>query len=128
VESGLLDETEAMHHDERHLVSNTMGSPNMRIEIGPKLQLAPCDTLLLASDGLFDNLHVSEIVERIRTRSLEQVGRRLAEDCHRRMLGEGPDRPCHPDDLTFLAYRPGRAARSASAASGTLRVPRRRAC
>ena len=34
VESGLLDEKEAMYHEERHLVSNVVGSPDMRIESG----------------------------------------------------------------------------------------------
>jgi serine/threonine protein phosphatase PrpC len=41
VESGLLGEQEAMHHEDRHLISNTVGSPDMRIEIGSVLSLAP---------------------------------------------------------------------------------------
>ena len=52
LESGLLDEAEAMHHEERHIVSNVVGSAGMRIEIGAKRKLAPRDTVLLASDGL----------------------------------------------------------------------------
>ena len=40
VESGLLDESEAMHHEDRHLVSNLLGTPEMRIELGPTIPLA----------------------------------------------------------------------------------------
>src|SRR5690606_26158083 len=56
VESGLLNEQEAMFHEDRHLVSNMIGCPEMRIEIGPWHCLAARDTLLIATDGLFDNL------------------------------------------------------------------------
>ena len=56
VESGHLDESEAMHHEQRHVVSNVVGDQTMRIEVGAKLMLAPRDTVLLSTDGLFDNL------------------------------------------------------------------------
>ena len=65
VESGMLDDQEAMHHEERHVVSNIIGTPEMRIEIGPPIDLATYDTLLVATDGLADNLHIEEIIERI---------------------------------------------------------------
>ena len=66
VEAGLLDEEAAIRHEDRHFVSNMVGTPEMRIEIGAPLELARRDTLLLASDGLSDNLLIHEIVERIR--------------------------------------------------------------
>jgi len=66
VEAGLLDEADALQHDDRHLVSNVLGGPDMRIEVGSVLHLAARDTLLLASDGLADNLHTAEIVECVR--------------------------------------------------------------
>ena len=52
VEAGLIDEKDAIHHDQRHMISNVIGSPEMRIEIGPAIQMAARDTLVLASDGL----------------------------------------------------------------------------
>ncbi len=105
VESGLLDETEAMHHAERHLVSNVIGTPDMRIEVGSAVEMARYDTLLLASDGLFDNLHTEEIVERIRKGPLKRVASTLVEDCRRRMQTPEEGQPSKPDDLTFVAYR-----------------------
>ncbi len=106
VESGLLDETEAMLHDERHVVSNILGTPDMRIEIGSPVRLAPRDTLLLATDGLLDNLHTAEIIERVRKGPLPTVHRALAEEARRRMVTPEPGQPSKPDDLTFVLYRP----------------------
>lgn len=105
VESGLLDEAEAMHHEERHVVSNFVGCPEMRIEIGPSRELAVRDTLLLASDGVADNLHVDEIVERIRKGPLPKALHRLAKDTRERMQPGSNGRPSKPDDLTFVLYR-----------------------
>lgn len=105
LEAGMLDEAEAMNHAERHLVSNIIGTPDMRIEVGSTIELARYDTLLLASDGLFDNLHTDEIVERIRKGPLKRVLRTLADDCRRRMLSAEQDQPSKPDDLTFVAFR-----------------------
>ncbi|RMF22112.1 MAG: serine/threonine protein phosphatase [Deltaproteobacteria bacterium] len=105
VESGLIDEDTALEHAERHLVSNMVGDPDMRIEVGSPLELAPRDTVLLATDGLFDNMHRDEIVEAIRTGSLEEAGRRLAATCLERMREPAAGRPSKPDDLTFILYR-----------------------
>lgn len=105
VESGLLEEGEAMHHEDRHLVSNMVGSPEMRIEIGGLYTMQPRDTLLLASDGLFDNLHTKEIIEIVRKGPLEKVTRDLAGACRSRMEKDREGQPSKPDDLTFIAYR-----------------------
>ena len=48
------------------MLFNVIGSSDMRVEVGPALQLAARDTVLLASDGLFDNLYIDEIVDTIR--------------------------------------------------------------
>ncbi len=105
VEAGFLDEKEAMHHAERHLLLNMLGSDEMRIEIGPHLALAPRDTVLLASDGLFDNLHIGEIVEIIRKGALQSAMARLIEGCRTRMGMAGGPHPSKPDDLTFILLR-----------------------
>jgi len=105
VEAGMLDGDEALHHDERHLVSNLVGSPEMRIEVGSPLVLAPRDTVLLGSDGLFDNLGFGEIVESIRVGPLRAAAQRLAELATKRMQEPIEGEPSKPDDLTFLLYR-----------------------
>jgi PPM family protein phosphatase len=108
VEAGLLDAEQAIHHEDRHIISNIVGSPAMRIEIGPPSSLAPYDTLLLASDGLLDNLHVEEIVAIARKGSLTSVAATLVERAHARMRSTEQNEPSKPDDLSFILYRRGR--------------------
>jgi serine/threonine protein phosphatase PrpC len=105
IESGLLDEKEAMYHEERHIVSNVIGSPDMRIEIGSTIKLAARDTLVLASDGLWDNLHTEEIVDRVRKGPLRRAVRAVSEECGLRMRDGGEGKPSKPDDLTFILFR-----------------------
>ncbi|MFQ5790919.1 MAG: PP2C family protein-serine/threonine phosphatase, partial [Acidobacteriota bacterium] len=110
VESGFLDEKEAMYHQERHVVSNVIGAPGMRIEVGPTIEMARRDTLLLATDGLFDNLHTDEIVGLIRKGGLARAIKALAESSSDRMRNGGDDMPSKPDDLTCILFRLAPAA------------------
>lgn len=105
VEAGLLDENDAIHHHDRHYVSNIIGTPDMRIEVGTAVQLAAKDTLLLGSDGLFDNLQIDEIIDTIRRGAIEKVMEHLARKAKERMANAQEGLPSHPDDLTFLMYR-----------------------
>jgi len=105
VESGLLDEDEAIHHEERHLISNVVGAEDMSIEIGSLRKLDKHDTVIVASDGLFDNLYLSEITELIRKGDLEHAAIQLVALAQQRMQEKVADLPCHPDDLTFILFR-----------------------
>ena len=107
LESGMIDESEAMQHEEKHLVSNCIGSSEMRVEIGPNIDLATRDTLILASDGLSDNLYDGEIVEAGRKGSLMNAANRLIKESRENMEHPKEDRMCHPDDLSFIIFRPG---------------------
>jgi len=115
MEAGLLDEEEALEHEDRHLVSNILGAAEMSIQVGSSLTLARRDTVLLGSDGLFDNLRLDEIIARIRKGPLPDAIDRLMDAATRRMTGAKADQPCKPDDLTVLAFRPGPAAEQAAA-------------
>jgi serine/threonine protein phosphatase PrpC len=105
VEAGLMEEEEAIHHEARHVISNVIGSDQMRIEMGPPTELAPRDTLLLASDGLFDNLLPNEIIEAIRSGPLDNSIGSLVEAAQGRMATGGGPAPSKPDDLTVIAFR-----------------------
>lgn len=106
VEAGLMAEDEAMHHEDRHVISNVIGSDQMRIEIGPSIEMASRDTLVIASDGLLDNLLPSEIVEFVRSGPLDEAVGDLVAEARRRMTETNGDAPSKPDDLTVIAYRP----------------------
>jgi len=106
VESGMLDEDEAVHHEERHIVSNVVGSADMRIELGSAIKLAQYDSLIISSDGLFDNLYVDEIVDIARKGNIETAGQQLHELARQRMLSPKEGLPSHADDLSFILFRP----------------------
>lgn len=103
--AGMMNEREAMVHEERHMVSNLVGLADMKIEIGPLTKMAAKDTLLLASDGLLDNLWFDEIVECIRKGALSTVAKELSARAIRRMQNENGSQPGKPDDLSFILYR-----------------------
>ena len=105
VEAGVISEEEALLHEDRHLVSNLVGAEDMRIEIGPSLRLDRYDTVLLASDGLLDNLTPESIVDTIRKGKLLRASSSLAEACTARMSDDAAP-PSKVDDITFLAFRP----------------------
>ncbi len=109
VEAGLVHSDDAIYHEDRHLISNMIGAEDMRVEIGPRIRLADRDTLVVASDGLFDNLQVQEIVDIIRTGPLSAAAVELARSCRARMKEFSEQRPHKPDDLSFILYRPGPA-------------------
>jgi serine/threonine protein phosphatase PrpC len=105
VEAGFLDQREALHHAERHLVSNFIGTADMRIDIGAEVDLQARDTIMLASDGLMDNVHFDEIIQRIRVGPLDEAVERLISLAKRRMSGASTGQPSKPDDLSLILFR-----------------------
>ncbi|MEM1230834.1 MAG: protein phosphatase 2C domain-containing protein [Pseudomonadota bacterium] len=106
VRSGILDEEAALTHEERHYVSNMVGIAPMSVEMGLPFRLARHDTLVLGSDGLFDNLSVDEVVECARTGAIDAGVARLAALARQRMFSQGePDEPGKPDDLAIIGLR-----------------------
>lgn len=105
VEAGLLEESAAMHHEHRHLVNNIVGTDAMRIEIGATIKLAARDTLLLASDGLFDNLLPDEVASLVRKGNLLNAHRELIKIVRHRMCDPYGALPSKADDLSVICFR-----------------------
>jgi serine/threonine protein phosphatase PrpC len=106
VQAGVLDAHDAIYHEDRHLISNVIGCPDAHIEIGARRKLSSRDTVVVGSDGLFDNLRVAEIVEIARKGPLADCAKRLAALATQRMIDPDADEPSKPDDLTFVLFRP----------------------
>ncbi len=105
IEYGYLDEDTALFHPERHLVSNFVGTIDMRIEIGPELTMSPYDTLVVASDGLTDNLFRAEIIELARKGPLKEAREALVSLTQERMLMPSLGTPSKSDDLSLIVFR-----------------------
>lgn len=105
VEAGVIDAAQGFVHQDRHLISNCVGMSGMRVELTSAIPLAPRDTLVLASDGLWDNLPVNEVAEVVRKGPLDRAVRRLVSTCADRMLGGDATIAGKPDDLSVLLYR-----------------------
>lgn len=105
VAAGVLDPAEALHHDMRHYITNVVGDGKMRIDVGPSYTMADHDTLLLGSDGLFDNVTLVEIGEILRRGPLTEAAQALLELARRRMRAPQEGEPSKPDDLSLVLYR-----------------------
>ena len=105
IAAGVLDENDALHHAERHLLSNLVGSPDMHIDIGPILKLSRRDRILVASDGLWDNMYQEEIIDTVRKGPLRKAADTMQKTCRNRMMDKEKSLPSHADDLSFLIAR-----------------------
>jgi serine/threonine protein phosphatase PrpC len=108
VEAGLMNEEEAVRHDQRHILFNVIGAPDMRVDMGTAVKIAVHDTVLLASDGLLDNLFADEIIEIMRRGPLDEAADTLMAAASKRMVTEDGTSPSKPDDLTVILYRAAR--------------------
>ncbi len=107
VQMGLLDERQAMVHEDRHLLFNVVGIPDMRIEMGMEIDLVVGDTVVIACDGLFDNLTPEEVAAHLRDNDIGTCTKNLIEACLERMNKRDRNHPSKPDDLTVITYRLG---------------------
>ena len=96
-------------------MSNVIGTGHFHLEIGSRRKMHLRDTIVIGSDGLFDNLLLNEIVDLVRKGPLQQAASRLAQLATERMDQPTASLPSKPDDLTFILFRPGRPAAQAPA-------------
>ena len=102
--AGLISEEDALLRTDRNVVLSALGYPEPRIEEGPVLALGPGASVLLASDGLTDNLLTGEILDLLEEpgSSADAVAA-LDERARDAMDSELGKR----DDLTLLLLRRG---------------------
>ena len=80
----------------------------MWIDVKSLPRLAELDTIILASDGLWDNLYRDEVAKLIGNPSLIEVAHEIARMAAKRMKRESVSGFGKPDDLSFILYRPHR--------------------
>ena len=104
LEAGMLGEQEAIDHEERHLVSNYLGSEAMHVEMGSVRKLSSRDGLLVASDGVLDNLLLDEITSLLKSGTAAAAATKIAGLAMQRMLSALDGQPHKPDDLTLIVF------------------------
>lgn len=105
VEAGVFDEMQALRHVHRNLLSNMVGLEDLRIEISSRIPLRKGDTVLVASDGLVDNLYTEEVLESLAAPTPAEAIDQLVRNVYARMAGAANDLPSKPDDLAILLWR-----------------------
>lgn len=114
VEAGLLEPEAAMEHRDRHLISNALGGETTHLELAGPFPLRARDRVLLASDGLTDNLLERRIADLVRRGRADRTLASLMEEASRAMRGDGGDGPGKPDDLSVALWGPAPRDRTVS--------------
>lgn len=104
VEAGMLAEHDAIDHEERHLVSNYLGFEGMHVEVGSVRKVSNRDGLLIASDGVMDNLLLDEIVQLLRSGSAATAAAQIGALALARMEQPIDGKPHKPDDMTLIVF------------------------
>ena len=84
-----------------HVVSNLLGTQEMFIELGSPFPLSKNDTVLVCSDGLSDIVETRNIVDLIRTGTLEQAANKLFNKINELITTKFLEH----DDITFCLLR-----------------------
>lgn len=102
--SGWMNEDFALRHEERHIVTNVLGIEDLKIEFAQSSRLSKGDIVLMASDGLSDNLKQAEIISCMAEKNLEAVLEKLVTMSRNRM--KNLDQAfAKPDDLTVMLFQ-----------------------
>lgn len=105
IEAGVIDEAEAQEHPDNHLVDNILGNGVANIEMSTAINLAPRDTICLASDGLLDNYLAEELIDTVRKGDLKKVGDNLVQDIQAQHNLKNDTPYIKDDDISFILCR-----------------------
>jgi PPM family protein phosphatase len=103
VAAGIIDPEDAIHHEDKFTVTQLVGTQDIKIDMTAKLELAPKDTIVVASDGLWDNVEHSVVLDMVRKDNIDIVSESLTQLCFENMNRKDP--PGKPDDMSFILYR-----------------------
>jgi len=101
VEAGIISQEESLDHKERNIVNNLMGDEFLRIEACSKFKLKKDHTVIVGSDGIFDNLTHDELSSILGSGSFSSKFKELSEYCIGRDESWRKD-----DDVSFIILRP----------------------
>lgn len=101
VKAGVLGQEESLSHPERNYVNNLMGDDVIKIESTSGASLKKGHTVLIGSDGLFDNIPHDSLTELIGQGSFDKSFENLVEFCKI----QNEDAWLKFDDISFIVIR-----------------------
>ena len=105
VEMEIMSEERAMYHNERNRIFNAIGLKRMHISVAYPVALERGDTVLLGTDGVFDNLYKNEIIEIVCKEKVEKAAEKLLRAVTDRLEGKEAGSPSKADEVAFILYR-----------------------
>lgn len=101
IEAGVIDQKESLDNPDRYTVNNLLGDDIIRIEATSKMDVKKGHTLVIGSDGLFDNFSHEQLLDIVGTGTFEKSFERLVELCL-----TGPEKGWKKDDdVSFIVAR-----------------------
>lgn len=101
IEAGLLSQDESLDDPERHSVNNLIGDVSIRIETASKMKIKKGHTILIGSDGIFDNLSHEQLTELVGKGSFEKSFEDLCQYC----IVQDPLKWKKDDDISMVLIR-----------------------
>lgn len=73
IADGEIDETQALQREDLNIVDNVLGFKDCYVDTSSAQEISTYDTILLASDGIFDNFISSDLIALIFQGTMEEV-------------------------------------------------------
>lgn len=106
IESGLDTFVKDISDVPSHVVTNLMGSPHFKMEISPLVEIAPYDTIVMGSDGLFDNISLEEMSQFSNDLTIQPFAKKLHSLSQSRVKESLSGAEAYrPDDVAFIVCR-----------------------
>jgi len=100
IEAGVMSQEDALDHNDRYIVSNLIGDEHLRVEVASKVALKKGYSVVIGSDGLFDNFSHETISNLVGSGGFEEGFNELC-----RLCTERGDDWRKDDDVSFIVLR-----------------------
>lgn len=100
VEAGYLDQSEALDDPQRHLVNHLLGDEILRFEASSSIGFKKGYSLLIGSDGIFDNHDHEKLLDIIGGGAFDESFEALCKLCDEKQTEQRKD-----DDVSFFFIR-----------------------
>lgn len=101
VEAGVTTQEESLVDPERHIVNSFLGDDFVKINSTTNFELKKGHTVLLGTDGLFDNISHQELCEMVSLGNFEESFNKLVKFCESR----DKEKWLKEDDIAFVYFR-----------------------